>query len=152
MGAGVISPLLEWGRDCPESRWQRGRQGTGYMKLDLSVGDVPPFVGTWVERCLAMLVGDPLGHDAWLLRYPAGTHIPAHRDENELGDHHRINVLLEGPGALRIDGVPVELRPGDAIVFRPDQVEHSVDAVECERWVFSVGAVCAGQERPPAED
>lgn len=133
--------LLAFGRSCPAGAWSAGRQGTGYDKLDLTATPLPVDVAPLIERALAELGGPFVGHDVWLLRYPEGTHIPPHRDENGRGDHHRLNVLLTGPGALRLDGEPVELRAGDAIVFRPDQVNHSVDAVETERWVFSVGAV-----------
>ncbi len=137
----TVEVLLELGRSQPDERWAAGRQGTGYAKLDLLRLQLQPELDALVARSLAQLGGRVLGHDVWLLRYPEGTHIPDHRDPNELGDHHRLNLLLAGPGGLRLDGRAIDLRPGDAIVFRPDEVEHSVDAVDEERWVFSVGAV-----------
>ena len=117
-----------------------GRQGTGYDKLDLIDS---PTAERLVKKCLKEL-GDPLLFDAWLLRYPVGSDIPAHTDPPVPGMCHvRINALAltSSGGVLYVDGAELPLDSGDAYVFRPDVMRHMVTKVERnERLVFSVGA------------
>ena len=124
--------------------WQRGRQDTGYLKRAVDRDD--PAVGALIERSLATLFPGPRhGHDAWLLRYPDGTHIPPHVDPplRDGARHARLNAVIAAPprgGVLRLDGTVVSLAPGDAVVFYPDQVRHEVSACDGgERWIWSVG-------------
>jgi hypothetical protein len=44
-------------------------------------------------------------------------------------------------GELRLEGKVFELAPGDAVVFRSDQITHQVSPVVGERLVLSVGCV-----------
>ena len=120
--------------------WEPGRQGTGYDKLSLMES---PTAERLVKKCLREL-GGPLLYDAWLLRYPVGSEIPAHTDPPMPGMCHvRINAMAlssEG-GILYVDGAEVPLTHGDAYVFRPDLMRHMVTKVEKnERLVLSVGA------------
>lgn len=121
-----------------------GRQHTGYQKL--GVRDDARLLPL-IERSLAQL-GMPSSSpfwDAWLLRYPRGSSIPAHTDVPEASGvgHHRLNALVTAPdagGILVVDGSVVDLGVGDAIVFRPDLQEHAVSAIEGgARLVWSVG-------------
>ena len=120
--------------------FEPGRQGTGYDKanlLDVTMAD------RLVKRCLKEL-GDPVLHDAWLLRYPVGSEIPQHMDPPLEGMCHvRLNALAlasEG-GVLYVDGAELPLDSGDAYVFRPDVMRHMVTRVERnERLMLSVGA------------
>jgi hypothetical protein len=120
--------------------WEPGRQGTGYDKASLLDSIMAERL---VKRCLKEL-HDPVLFDAWLLRYPVGTDIPAHIDPPIEGMCHvRINaVALAGQGGvLYVDGAEIPLDTGDAYVFRPDVMKHMVTAVERnERLVLSVGA------------
>jgi hypothetical protein len=117
-----------------------GRQGTGYEKLNL-LEDAG--AERLVRRCLEAL-GKPVLFDAWLLRYPVGSAIPAHTDPPLDGMCHvRLNaVALAGRGGvLYFDGAEIPLDVGDAYIFRPDVVRHQVTEVEGnERLVLSVGA------------
>jgi len=126
------------------SGWTAGRQGTGYDKLELRTV-LPADPGSLIARALAH-VGTPFGDfwDVYLIRYLAGSHIPPHTDPAQHGRrHHRLNAMLvpaDGGGELRVDGVPVELATGDAIVFAPDREVHEVSPVVGSRLLFSVGA------------
>ena len=124
--------------------WQAGRQGTGYDKLDVKES---PTAERLVKRCLQALAAggeEPLLWDAWVLRYPVGSEIPAHTDPPLDGMCHvRVNALAVGSagGVLYVDGAEVPLDHGDAYVFRPDAMKHMVTRVEGnERLVLSVGA------------
>jgi hypothetical protein len=120
--------------------FEEGRQGTGYLKRDL-LEDAG--AERLIKRCLEKL-NSPVLFDAWLLKYPVGTEIPAHTDPPMPGMCHvRINVLALGgrAGILYLNGEEVPLDTGDAYIFRPDIVRHQVTAVEGnERLVLSVGA------------
>lgn len=120
--------------------WQPGSKGTGYHKLDLS-DDVA--TGRLVRRAREAL-GAPVLFDAWLMRYPVGSELPAHTDAAS-GDlcHVRLYALALGSagGLFYIDGEEVPLEDGDAVMFRPDLQRHQLTTVERnQRLVLSVGA------------
>ncbi len=120
--------------------WQEGRQGTGYEKHDLTSETALEWL---IARALGEL-NDPDEYDAWLLRYPPGSEIPSHTDPAIDGMCHvRFNAIVsagEG-GLLTLDGTPVSLEDGDAYIFRPDLVVHSVAKVTVgPRLLLSVGA------------
>jgi predicted 2-oxoglutarate/Fe(II)-dependent dioxygenase YbiX len=124
--------------------WHRGRQDTGYLKSAIDRDE--PVLAALIERSLTALHPGPRhGHDAWLLRYPEGSSIPPHTDPPLAAGarHARLNAIIAAPrggGELVLDGVPVELAAGDAVLFHPDRVRHQVSAVVGgERWVWSVG-------------
>jgi hypothetical protein len=124
--------------------WDRGRQDTGYFKSALDPAD--PFLAALIERSLATLYpGSRHGHDAWLLRYPDGSSIPPHVDPplTSGARHARLNAIIAQPpsgGLLHLDDTPIDLAPGDAVVFHPDSVRHQVSPVTGgERWLWSVG-------------
>jgi hypothetical protein len=128
----------------PARAWDRGRQETGYLKSGVDAAD--PFIAALVARSLAALYpGARHGHDTWLLRYPVGSHIPPHVDPplTDGARHARLNAIITAPpsgGLLQLDGTPVQLVAGDAVLFYPDQVEHQVSALDGgERWIWSVG-------------
>lgn len=123
-----------------------GRQGTGYEKLALrDVAGCDVVVAR--ARALLGLADDNALFDAWLLRYPRGSGVPAHVDAAAADDHvHvRVNAVVvaaDAGGVLAIDGAVVDLAAGDAVVFRPDVEVHAVSVVDVgERVVFSVGAL-----------
>ena len=107
-------------------RWEKGRQGTGYSKFTLAYSRRFKF-------------------DAYILRLPAGTDVPAHNDPSPDGfEHHRVNVTLR---AARAGGVTC-LHNADGTLtsptrryrFRPDLIRHSVSRIEKgEIWLLSVG-------------
>ena len=125
-----------------EVGWLVGRQRSGYEKLPLRE---PLRQHVVVKRALAEL-GTPYQDywDVYLIRYLDGAHVPDHVDAAEHGRRHRrINIVLEEPrsgGALRIDGVEIDLSVGDAVLFEPDREVHHVTPVVGTRLVFSVGA------------
>lgn len=96
-----------------------------------------------IKRATEALHGPSL-LDAWILRYPVGSSIPAHTDPPIEGMCHvRLNALvLAGQGGvLSFNGAPVRFDEGDAVLFRPDEVLHEVSPVARNaRLVFSVGA------------
>jgi hypothetical protein len=129
--------------------WEPGRQGTGYEKKNV-------LTHLACERLVKRAVGElfaPTLVDAWLLRYPVGSEIPAHTDPPIDGMCHvRLNALVLASGAggvLYLDGNEQIFDEGDALVFRPDVVRHQVTTVEKNpRLVFSVGAnVSEGEAR-----
>lgn len=124
-----------------DSGWGPGRQGTGYEKKDV----LEHLACERLIKRARLALGDPLMVDAWLLRYPVGSAIPAHTDPVPDQLHHvRFNALLlagQG-GVLYFDGDEQIFDEGDALLFRPDVVKHQVTEVQRNpRVVFSVGAV-----------
>ncbi len=102
------------------ARWQAGRQGTGYEKLKL--------LAAWRV-------------DLWLLRFPPGSCIPAHRDEVPRGRHLRLNLVLipARRGGEFSCPAPLIDRPRVKL-FRSDLHTHAVSRVEeGTRWVLSCG-------------
>lgn len=107
-------------------KWEPGRQGTGYEKLEL--------LNRW--RYFAKFKWD-----LYLLRYPVGSGIPNHRDPLPDHKHYRLNIYLWNAKA---GGVPAH----DSVIcsnrfftlFRPDLFEHSVSTVtKGTRYVLSFG-------------
>lgn len=123
-----------------EGGFEPGRQGSGYEKKNLLETMAAERL---VKRCLQAL-GEPVLFDAWLLRYPVGSEIPAHTDPPVEGlCHVRLNALAlaSAGGVLYVEGAEVPLDSGDACVFRPDVMRHMVTPVaKNERLVLSVGA------------
>lgn len=104
--------------------WKKGRQNTGYDVLTL------------FSLKLNFILK---GLDCHVLRYTKGTFIPPHKDINEKGSHHRINIVLkkcEG-GEFICDKA---FRMFNRIFyFKPDEMEHSVTICNGTRYVLSVG-------------
>lgn len=131
--------LANW---TPTSKWETGRQNTGYEKLALNVGAERH---STIERSLALL-DYPAFFDACLIRYRHGAHVPLHKDDGLPPGviHRRLNVLLQAPragGRLTFVNAGITLLIGDGVLFRPDITEHSVSTVygSIDRLVFSVG-------------
>lgn len=101
--------------------WQTGRQNTGYLKKCL-----------WISRRFLF--------DVYLIKYPTGTAIPPHCDLTDLGDHHRLNIIIkrgEG-GEFHCEGNYRKWWRFN--YFRPDIQRHWVDEVTSgERLVLSIG-------------
>ena len=123
--------------------WIGGRQGTGYRKLDvkaLSLG-LPELRA----EALALLAPPhPDFYDEWILLYEPGDFILPHRDPPlaEGLAHWRLNVLVEAGagGELTLNGASKAFIPGDAVLFRPDVVEHAVSEIlSGHRLVWSLG-------------
>ncbi len=123
------------------SGWQDGRQGTGYEKLSLKDNRE---VSDLILRSLVELHKIDDFWDAWILRYPDGAYIPPHKDEaNMFGRRHtRLNAIIADPragGDFILNDERVGLGSACAIIFNPDEHEHSVTKVDGERLVFTVG-------------
>ncbi len=90
-------------------RWQAGRQGTGYEKLQLFHGR---------------------SSDAYLLRFPEGCRVPPHVDPVPGKRHYRLNVTLVRPegGGQFMGGDPI-FSFGCLVLFRPDLHEHSMTRI-----------------------
>lgn len=82
--------------------------------------------------------GDAL--DSFLLDYGHGHFIGEHTDSDNV---LRLNLLVIAPHAdvdgLRFKGDLVGLRAGDAVIFDPSTVRHSVDPVIHRRLIWSYG-------------
>ena len=100
--------------------WEQGRQGTGYLKRLLLRGK------TW---------------DLYLLKYPEGSYIPAHKDPVPGFEHHRINIVLIKPkagGQFWMENIPETAKR--FIYFRSDITTHGIKKIERgTRWVLSFG-------------
>jgi hypothetical protein len=133
-------------RAATATGWEAGRQGSGYHKLPLrDAGRADPVLEMLLVQARVALGVEIIDWDAYLLRYPEGSSVPPHRDSAEGGRHLRLNALIaageRGTGELRLEGKVFELAPGDAVVFRSDQITHQVSPVVGERLVLSVGCV-----------
>lgn len=98
-------------------KWEPGRQGTGYLKLKLWQGN---------------------SSDAYLIDYPANSHIPTHVDVVEGVKHFRINIRLWGPDNFRGKSL---CKFWVVNFFRPDIMPHSVEKVSSRRIILSIGWV-----------
>lgn len=110
--------------------WQPGRQGTGYLKKLLWFGPLP-FGVIWF--------------DAYLLKFPEGSHIYWHKDPVEKGEkHYRLNVFLKSVdvgGKFVCEGKTI-LNTRFVQCFRPDIQRHMVTKIEKgTRYVLSIGWV-----------
>jgi hypothetical protein len=111
-----------------------GRQHSGYRTFTFLHVKWPRWLGRWL-----------LGFDGHVIHYPAGSHIPPHRDRVEHGRHFRINLVLWQPargGEFVCEGD--NGRHGWSLgrrlfVFRPDVMTHSVSRCEGPRVVLSFG-------------
>lgn len=107
-------------------KWERGRQGTGYDKLCLVT-----------SRLLAL--------DLYLLRFPAGSSVPEHRDTVKSGEHYRLNLILKNARQGGVFQGKALWRTKRIILFRPDIELHAVSPIEAgTRWVLSFGFVRGG--------
>lgn len=135
----AFSPLLQ------ESGWDPGRQGTGYRKLNIRWKALPALEAMRARALNYLKPMHPGLFDEWLLWYAPGDHIPMHRDPPiaEGLAHWRLNILVEiGEGGdLFLDGKRCEMEAGDALLFRPDKVLHSVGILRSgRRLVWSMGS------------
>lgn len=120
-------------------KYTSGRQGTGYLKSVIP----SHLVQGILDKALKIL--DAEKYDCYILRYPSGSFVPCHRDDVQLGlKHFRLNAIITEAvgGELTIEDRKIHLLPGDAIIFRPDALTHSVSKITTgTRYVFSVGTV-----------
>ena len=96
-------------------KWERGRQGTGYDKLNLFQSG---------------------SADCWLIKYPPYTHIPTHTDPVPGRKHYRLNILLRGEDKFKGETIFATKR---IKFFRPDIMPHSVEEVSEPRLILSIG-------------
>ena len=130
------------------SLWETGRPGTGYERLALrSLVAHDALYGRLADRALRDIGAPHENHwDMWILRYPDGSWIPPHRDEATVFGlrHRRLNALVcparAGGDFVVNNNLVVPLAVGEAVLFYPDEVEHSVTKVDGVRLIFSVGA------------
>lgn len=106
-------------------RWQKGRLSTRYEKMLL-------LDGRW-----------PVGFDVYLLRYPEGSEVPAHRDPVPDHRHYRLNLILRKAGVGgEFECERVIFGTKRLKIFRPDLEEHRVMKVlRGRRYVLSIGWV-----------
>ena len=105
-------------------RWERGRQGTGYLKRTL----------------YAFRIGR-IGADGYLLKFPEGCDVPKHRDPVDGSDHYRLNLVLRRAqsGGEFVCEDPIVDWPRVKL-FRPDRSPHAVTRIERgTRYVLSLG-------------
>lgn len=123
--------------------WLPGLRDTGYQIAHAK--DIPALLPLQ-QRCLAALPADPIHWDCVLIRYPDGASIPTHLDVPRPSpvplQHHRLFLLVQAAaagGVLTIDGLVAPFAEGDAVVFEPCEIPHSVSPVVGTRLVFTVG-------------
>lgn len=127
--------------------WEKGRQETGYLKSLVPVKD-SEHLKDLVARSLCELGQEDLDcYDCYILKYPTGSFIPPHKDKGRLfgKKHWRLNALIAHDhtgGQLVIEDRQINLLPGDALVFTPDEMTHSVSEITNGiRYVWSVGTM-----------
>jgi hypothetical protein len=142
--------------------WEKGRQGSGYFKLDLKELSVDFYNLSTVRTRLLNAIqkhthatGPEIqkANDFWLIYYPEGVGVCPHKDPAPAkAKHVRANVAVTKPltgGVFRVPNgyfkecdLPIDLLPGQGVVFSPSEVQHSVtDAGIGGRLVVSVGAI-----------
>jgi hypothetical protein len=101
--------------------WIRGRIGDGYSKLKL-----------WSFYRF----------DAWILKYPPGSHTGEHLDSVPTGyKHYRLNIVLRKAEG-KFFGADLFHIGDRVILFRPDKMWHSARneaTAKHTRYVLSVG-------------
>ncbi len=103
--------------------WRLGRQNSGYSKMLL-------FALSWPIKC-----------DLYLLKFPEGSKVLAHKDEISKGKHYRINFILrkakEG-GIFKCEKCIYE--SSRVKLFRPDANIHEVsEIIKGSRYLLSIG-------------
>jgi len=146
-----IDKLIGTFYQVPKDRWQPGRQGTGYLKYEIT---------SHKDEWYYSLVMAALGHlgytpseseeprfDAWFMRMPDGAYIHPHTDPCpfDAGEHHRLNMCIrsaERGGNFSIEGQQIPIHTGEALLFRPDAMRHEVSMVSgADRLMISVGCI-----------
>lgn len=149
--------------------WEKGRQEGGYFKLFLGGIDkdggqsYEPYVNGFrdlrkrLSRAVAKFAGVPYAqvqtrHDFWLLFFPQDSFVAPHQDPVPKGHRHiRVNVAVTAaesggrivvPNGFYTDSIlPVQLRPGQGLIFEPSAVKHSLERVYKGSQLFvSLGA------------
>lgn len=162
-----LEELLQVFESVPEDRWVPGRQGTGYLKYEIThhTDELYFTYVLWALQYLGYISpggnkkelretdehlsreGDGPRWDAWLMKMPDGAYIHPHTDPCpfDAGEHHRLNMCIraaERGGRFSIEGEPVNVHTGEAILFRPDAMRHEVSMVSgADRLMISVGCV-----------
>ena len=149
-----LEKLIEVFDSLPDSKWQDGRQGTGYKKYEIT-----KHYDEWYHKRYVVNALNYLGYskaaqdldggrwDAWLMKMPDGAYIHPHTDPCpfDAGSHHRFNMCVrpaERGGHFSIEGEHVPVHTGEAIIFRPDAMRHEVSMVSGrDRLMISVGCV-----------
>lgn len=123
--------------------WIPGRQETGYLKAFVPVADNGVFQELVAKSLAALKVPETTACDCYILKYPPDSLIPPHKDDAPFdSEHWRLNAIIKSTlgGKLYIKDRNVELWTGDAVIFRPDIMEHKVSRVyDGTRYVWSVG-------------
>jgi hypothetical protein len=127
----------------PSQVWRDGIRKTGYKTA--SAVDCSE-LQQLREHCLVHLEPNWTHSDCILIHYPNGSWCPKHKDVLLTGGedniHTRVLIMIQQPesgGELFIEDVLVPLEVGDAVIFRPCEVEHHVTPVVGERLMFGVG-------------
>lgn len=123
--------------------WEEGRQKTSYEKAKIDLTNMIQHRDL-AKRSLRLLgVPEDYGCDCWVLRYPAGSFIPSHKDDAPFGSEHwRLNAIIQNglDSEFILNSRSIDMRERDAIIFRPDKYEHAVTEVTGgTRYVWSVG-------------
>ena len=102
--------------------WQKGRQESGYEKMTLLRSKLFKF-------------------DVYLLKYPTGSVIKAHKDKvDSVFEHHRLNIVIKQAKKGGVFICNDEVKKGRFHYFRPDIMKHEVTEIEAgTRYVFSLG-------------
>lgn len=124
--------------------WEGGRQNTGYLKSPIDQND-SRFIPL-IARSKELLNVTSEAIDCYIIKYPAESHIPTHKDDAPFSSNHfRLNAMIKNSvrgGKLIIEKRFVDIHKRDAIIFRPDILEHGVTKVKCgERYIWSVGVL-----------
>ena len=103
--------------------WQSGRQNSGYLKM------------------LLLTLKWPIKFDLYLLKFPEGSKVLAHKDEVGKGKHYRINLIVkqaqEG-GTFKCENPIYE--SSRIKFFRPDIDIHEVSEIrKGSRYLLSIG-------------
>lgn len=136
--------------------WAPGRQGTGYQKLDIRRMTSCREMHAFAYEAVEWMVGEDSFEDVWdrgewdlyMIRYPAGSYAPPHKDPAPHSQRHRrVNALVSSGASSQFwlewagELVQPALDPGDAVMFYPSEVTHGVQPSIVDRLVISCGVV-----------
>jgi hypothetical protein len=86
--------------------------------------------------------------DAYILKFPQGSTVPAHIDPVETGRHYRLNIVLKkanGGGETCVYD-PCFHKSKRLFFFRPDTVLHGLSKVwDGTLYILSIGWIVGGE-------
>lgn len=111
-------------------KWVVGRQSTNHLSD-------PDIIIPYHKLCLLSIKLGRWGFDTYIIRYPAYSYLPLHKDPIA-GSHWRCNIRLWGKCNFGCQGKEI-LKLGEFLhIFRPDKCYHNL-LVFSKTYKLSIG-------------